>query len=602
MISPQLTTLRPSGKRGWMTSAELQTLAAPPLQTGRSSRTHSIGRPRAVGPVLFVLDEEPTSLDVILSDLIRRFGNDFTVTGEPSPEAALCVLQQMAAANQPVALLLVNEDAAEFLACAHELHPRAKRVLLVDRDYSSTSPAVQAITLGHADYHIVRPWMDDEMMYRAMSEYLSAWTREQEPNFELFRIVAAQGDRRIPLLRDVMTRFSMPFGFYAADGEAGRRLLDDAGLDPSRLPVVIRYDGRVMIDPGLPELARAIGAQVSNNIETCELAIIGAGPAGLTAAVYAASEGLETVMLELAVSGGQAGTSPMIRNYPGFPHGIDGGTLMERTCEQAWLMGAHIVFAQEAVGLERQDDDRIVQLRDGTEVRARAVVIATGVEWRRLGVPRLDALIGAGVFYGAAVSESRAMQNQNVFVIGAGNSAGQTALHLAKYAATVTLLARGENLAKSMSTYLTRAIEAAPNITVRLRTEVIDGGGGDALEYLQLSERASGTVQEVAADALFIMIGGEPHTQWLPSEIARDSGGYVLIGRDILEQPGAHWNAARQPFPLETSMPGVFAAGDVRQGSMTRVASAIGDGATAVRLVHEYLREHQTVREGQEAR
>jgi thioredoxin reductase (NADPH) len=579
-----------------MTSGELRTLAAPPSQTGRSSRTHSIGRPRAVGPVLFVLEEEPTSLDVILSDVIRRFGNDFTVTGEPSPQAALCVLQQMAAANHPVALLLVNQDASEFLARAHELHPRAKRVLLVDRDYSSTSPAVQAITLGHADYHIVRPWMDDELMYRAMSEYLSAWTREQEPNFELFRIVAAPGDRRIPLLRDVMTRFSMPFGFYPVDSQAGQRLLDDAGLDATRLPVVIRYDGRVMIDPGLPELARAIGAQVSNNIETCDLAIIGAGPAGLTAAVYAASEGLETVMLELAVSGGQAGTSPMIRNYPGFPHGIDGGTLMERTCEQAWLMGAHIVFAQEAVGLERQDDDRIVQLRDGTKVRARAVLIATGVKWRRLGVPRLDALIGAGVFYGAAVSESRAMQNQNVFVIGAGNSAGQAALHLAKYAATVTLLARGDNLAKSMSSYLIRAIEATPHITVRLRTEVIDGGGDDALEYLRLADRTNDTVQAVAADALFIMIGGQPHVQWLPSEIARDDGGYVLTGRDVLHEAGARWHASREPLLLETSMLGVFAAGDVRHGSIARVAAAVGDGATAVRLVHEYLREFEAVR------
>ena len=538
--------------------------------------------------MLFVLDGDPTSLDVVLSDLTRRFGNDFTVTGDISPESALSALQRMAATDEPVALFLVDEDAIDFLARAHELHPRAKRVLLVDRDYSSASPAVQAITLGHADYHIVRPWMDDEMMYRAMSEYLFAWTREREPNFELFRIIAAEGDHRIPLLREVMSRFSMPFGFYAVESAAARRLLDEAGLDATRLPVVIRYDGRVMIDPGLPELARAIGAQVSNDIDTCELAIIGAGPAGLTAAVYAASEGLETVMLELAISGGQAGTCPLIRNYPGFPHGIDGGTLMQRTCEQAWLMGAHIVFAQEAVGLERQGDDRIVQLRDGTEVRARAVVIATGVEWRRLGVPRLEALIGTGVFYGAAVSESRAMQNQDVFVIGAGNSAGQAALHLAKYAATVTLLARGENLAKSMSSYLIRAIEATPNITVRLRTEVIDGDGDDALEYLQLAEHANGTVQEVAADALFIMIGGEPHTQWLPSEIARESGGYVLTGRDILQQPGANWTANREPFTLETSMPGVFAAGDVRHGSITRVASAVGDGATAVRLVHEY--------------
>jgi thioredoxin reductase (NADPH) len=563
--------------------------------TVRARPTIGSANGRAVAPVLFVLDDDPTSLDVLLSNLPRRFGNDFTVTGDTSPATALSALKQMAAADQPVALLLVNDAAVDLLQRAHALHPQAKRVLLVDRDYSSTSPAVQAITLGHADYHIVRPWMDDEAMYRAMSEYLSAWTRDREPKFELFRIIAAEGDRSIPLLRDVMTRFSMPFGFYPVESESGRRLLDEAGLDATRLPAVIRYDGRVMIDPGLPELARAIGARVSNDIDTCELAIIGAGPAGLTAAVYAASEGLETVMLELEVSGGQAGHSPLIRNYPGFPHGIGGGALMERTCEQAWLMGAHIVFAQEAVGLERQGDDRIVQLRDGTEVRARAVVIATGVQWRRLGIPQIEALIGAGVFYGAAVSESRAMQNQNVFVVGAGNSAGQAALHLANYAATVTLLARGDTLAASMSSYLVGAIEATPNVTVRLRTEVIDGGGHDALEYLRLAEHAHGSVQEMPADALFIMIGGEPHTQWLPSEIARDGGGYVLTGRDILQRPGAHWSEGREPHLLETSMPGVFAAGDVRHGSIARVAAAVGDGATAVRLVHEYLRNKHAI-------
>ena len=563
--------------------------------TLRARRTIGSANGRAVAPVLFVLDDDPTSLDVLLSDLARRFGNDFTVTGDTSPATALSALEQMAAANEPVALLLVNEDAVDFLQRTRELHPQAKRVLLVDRDYSSMSPAVQAITLGHADYHIVRPWMDDEAMYRAMSEYLAAWTRDREPNFELFRIIAAEGDRRIPLLRDVMTRFGMPFGFYEVDSAAGRRLLDEAGLGASHLPVVIRYDGRVMIDPGLPELARAIGAQVSSDMDTCEVAIVGAGPAGLTAAVYAASEGLETVMPELAVSGGQAGTSPLIRNYPGFPHGIDGGALMARTCEQAWLMGAHIVFAQEAVGLERQGDDRIVHLRDGTEVRARAVVVATGVDWRRLGVSRLESLIGAGVFYGAAMSESRAMQKQNVFVVGAGNSAGQAALHLAKYAATVTLVARGDTLAASMSSYLVGAIEATSNVTVRLRTEVIDGGGHDALEYLRLAEHAHGSVQKMSADALFIMIGGEPHTQWLPSEIARDGNGYVLTGRDILQRPGAHWSEGREPLLLETSMPGVFAAGDVRHGSIARVVAAVGDGATAVRLVHEYLRNKHAI-------
>ena len=310
-----------------------------------------------------------------------------------------------------------------------------------------------------------------------MSEYLSSWTSEQEPNFELFRIVAAEGDSRVLQLRDVMTRFSMPFGFYAVESEAGRRLLAEAGLDATRLPVVIRHDGQVMVDPSLPDLARAIGVSVKNDIDACDVAIVGAGPAGLTAAVYAASEGLDTVLLERWVSGGQAGTSPLIRNYPGFPHGINGGLLMERTCEQAWLMGAHIVFAQQAVALERRGDDRVVRLLDGTELRARAVVIATGIDWRRLGVPRLEALVGSGVFYGAAASESRAMQDQDVFIVGAGNSAGQAALHLAKHARAVTLLVRGDSFAKSMSSYLVRAIESTPNVVVRHRTEVVDGAG-----------------------------------------------------------------------------------------------------------------------------
>jgi thioredoxin reductase (NADPH) len=542
-------------------------------------------------PMIFVVDRDASSLEVLLSDLSRRFGNDFGVRGETLPEAALAALQGMAAADEPVALLLVDDAAPEFLARAHELHPGSKRVLLVDRDYSSTSPAVQAMALGRADYHIVRPWADNESMYRAMSEYLSSWTVEQEPNFEEFRIVAAEGDSRMLQLRDVMTRFSMPFGVYPIESEAGRRLLDQAGLDATRLPVVIRYDGQVMIDPSLPELAGAIGVSIKNDIDTCEVAIVGAGPAGLTAAVYAASEGLETVMLERAISGGQAGTSPLIRNYPGFPHGINGGLLMERTCEQAWLMGAHIVFAQQAVALERRGDDRIVHLFDGTELRARAVVIATGIEWRRLGVPRLEALVGSGVFYGAAVSESRAMHDQDVFIVGAGNSAGQAALDLAKHAHAVTLVVRGDSFAKSMSSYLVRAIESIPNVSVRHGTEVVDGAGNGSLECIKLADRANDTVEETSAAALFIMIGGEPHTQWLPQEITRDAQGYVITDRDLLEQPGVHWEHHREPLTLETSMPGVFAAGDVRHGSIKRVASAVGEGATVVRLLHEHLRE-----------
>ena len=559
-----------------------------------TDRASGTTRRSGLGRVLFVLDHDRRSLDSLLSALSRRFGNDFTVTGDTSPPAALGTLEEMAVAGEPVALLLVDDLASDFLDCAHRLHPSAKRVFLVDRDYRSASPAVQAMALGRIDYHVVRPWADDESLFRTMNEYLASWTREQEPRFEEFRIVAAEGDSRALQLRDVMTRFSMPFGFYPSDSEEGRRLLVEAGLDPTCLPVVIRYDGRVSIDPSLSDLARSIGVNVNNDLDTCEVAIVGAGPAGLTAAVYAASEGLETVLLELAVSGGQAGTSPLIRNYPGFPHGIEGGLLMERTCEQAWLMGAHIVFAQQAVALERLSDERVVRLLDGTEVRARALVIATGIEWRRLGVPRLEALIGAGVFYGAAVSESRAMQGQDVFVVGAANSAGQAALHLAKHARTVTLLVRGDSVAKSMSSYLVSAIESTPNIFIRYRTEVIDAAGQATLESIVLADRANETVEEVSANALFIMIGGEPHTEWLPDEIARDEGGYIITGRGVLEQPELAWELDREPLTLETSMPGVFAAGDVRQDAIKRVASAVGDGATVIRLVlvHEHLRTH----------
>jgi len=523
-------------------------------------------------PVLFVLDRDRSSLDVLLSQLERRYGNEFTVTGDTSPDAALDALRDMAAARQSVALLLVDASASDFIARAHELHPLAKRVLLVDRDYSSTSPAVQAMILGHADYHITRPWPDAEVMYRLMSEYLSSWMREQEPRFEEFRIVAEEGDTGLTRLRDVMTQFSLPFGVYSSESEEGRRLLDQAGLDPTHLPVVIRYDGHVTVEPDLSDLARAIGVNITNDVETADVVIVGAGAAGLTAAVYAASDGLETVLLERSISGGQAAASPLIRNYPGFPHGVDGGLLMGRTCEQAWLMGAHIVFAQQVVALERRGDERVVRLADGTELRARAVVIATGIEWRRLGVPSLEALVGSGVFYGAAATEARAMQGQDVFIVGAGNSAGQAALHLAKHARSVTLLVRGDSLAKSMSSYLIRAIEATPNVIVRHRTEVVDGGGDGSLERITLADRVRGTVEEVSANALFVVIGGDPKTGWLPDEGERDAQGYVITGRD-----------------LETSMPGVFAAGDVRHGSIKRVASAVGDGALSIRSVHQYL-------------
>jgi thioredoxin reductase (NADPH) len=539
-------------------------------------------------PAILVVARESGQVEVLVSDLTRRFGHEFGVVGEASSAAGLQTLRRCAGRDEPIALVLVDNADEELLRCAHELYPQAKRVLLVDRDYTSNSPAVQAMALGRADYHLVQPWADDEMLYGPMTEFLAAWTQEHEPSFELFRIVATAGDARARQLREIMTRFGMPYGTYTVDSADGRRLLEAAGLDGTRLPVVVRHDGLAMVEPDLSDLAGAIGVNVHNDSDSCEVAIIGAGPAGLTAAVYSASEGLDTVLLEEEVSGGQAGTSPLIRNYPGFPHGVNGGVLMERTCEQAWLMGAHIVFAQRAVRLEALGNDRIVHLADGTQLQARVVVLATGINWRRLGVPALEALVGAGVFYGSAVGESRAMQGQDVFIVGAGNSAGQAALHLADHARTVTLLVRGGSLASSMSRYLIGAIESSANIDVRCGIEVVDGHGDTGLEAITLLDKGTDRRVEVPASALFVMIGGDPYTGWLPAEIARDRHGYLFTGRDLVAAQ-ADWDYFREPLALETSMPGVFAAGDVRFGSIKRVASAVGDGATIVRMIHEHL-------------
>jgi len=346
----------------------------------------------------------------------------------------------------------------------------------------------------------------------------------------------------------------------------------------------------VFVDPSDAELAEALGYRTSIGGGSHDLVIAGAGPAGLAAAVYAASEGLDTLVVEPQVVGGQAGTSAMIRNYLGFPRGIGGGDLANRALEQAWLFGANLVLAQRAAGLRADGRRRLVRLSDGTEVAAEAVVVATGVSWRRLGVPRLEALVGAGVFYGAAGSEARAMEGQQVYVVGAGNSAGQAALHLAKYAASVTLVVRGPDLGARMSDYLVQEIDHAPNVTVRLNTQVVDGLGSWRLEGLVLRRCDTGATEEVPAAALFVMIGAEPHTDWLAG-VERDDRGYILTGHDLLGPGGlpAGWPHRRPPLLLETSVPGVFAAGDVRHRSVKRVASAVGEGAVAVQLVHQYL-------------
>jgi thioredoxin reductase (NADPH) len=390
---------------------------------------------------------------------------------------------------------------------------------------------------------------------------------------------------------DLLSRNSIPFGFYPADSEQGRTLLGSVGAGGEQQPVVVLFDGRVLADPSNAALAEALGVSTQPAAITYDVTVVGAGPAGLAAAVYGASEGLRTTILEPQAIGGQAGTSSKIRNYLGFPRGISGAELAQRAYEQAWMLRADFVYGQHAVGLDAAGSNRVVHLGDGSEVASRAVVLATGVSYRRLGVPSLEALTGVGVFYGAAASEAQAMKGQQVYVVGGANSAGQAAVHLARYASRVTMLVRGASLAATMSDYLVQEIQAAPNITIRFGLQVVDGHGDGRLASLTLKDRRSGTTQTVPATALFVLIGAEPHTGWLPAAIQRDRWGFIVTGADLLHdrRPPPQWTLDRPPMPFESSIPGVFAVGDVRHGSVKRVAAAVGEGSVAIRLIHQYL-------------
>lgn len=551
---------------------------------------------RASKPVILAVDDDAEALSGVSRALRARYGADYRVECELSARSAIGRLRELRAGGGEVALVLADEwmpgtSGTEFLARVREVFPAARRSLMVAwGDRAAPASVLRAMSLGRMDYFVNKPWGDhDEGFHRVVSEFLYEWAKDHLPKFEHIRVVGEQWSPRSHELRDLLGRNGISYSFLPSASAAGREILEATGRGPEDLPVVVLFDGQVLENPTNPEIAEACGANPEMESWHFDLVIVGAGPAGLAAAVYAASEGLETLVVEGEAVGGQAGTSSLIRNYLGFPQGVSGAELAGRAAEQAWLFGATFLHMRRATGLRRSGADLAVMLSCGNEVTARAVVIATGASYRRLGIPSLEALRGAGVFYGAAVAEARALAGEEVYVVGAGNSAGQAAMHLSKYAKRVTILARGGSLASSMSAYLVKEIEATYNVTVRVNTRVVDGGGHGRLEHLSL-EGPEG-VETVPAAGLFVLIGAEPHTGWLPEEVKRDSGGYVVTGGDLGRYglPRRRWHIGRLPLHLETSMRGVFAVGDVRSGSVKRVASSVGEGSVAVTMVHEYL-------------
>jgi len=563
-------------------------------------------------PHFVVVSEDAPRLDALAGDLIRRYEPDYQVVCMSSASDALAMLAGLEQAGTEVALLIADEQLAQmsavgFLARAHELHPHAKRILLIRRgDWTPSHLTVRALAQGQIDYYLFGPWSADRrpgtgpgfgfrhhrLLYGAVNEFLAAWEASREPSMPAFLIVGRANSRRAHRLRDVLSRIGVPYQFLNEDSAQGQQLLHEVGMEGADLPVASFYDGTAFADPSPADLLGALGFQTRVSPGACDVVIAGGGPAGMAAAVYAASEGLATTLLD-PMPGGQAGTSPLIRNYPGFPHGVSGDELTVRALEQAWLFGANVVVAR-AVGLSASGPDRIVRLDDGAAVTAKAAIIATGVTWRRLGIPNLETLVGAGVYYGGAAAETRGCEGQDVFVIGAGNSAGQAAISLARYAASVNLVVRGHSMRDSMSQYLITQIGKTGNITVRLATEIIDGGGRGSLETLTLRHRQTGAIDVVPAAVLFVMIGTEPHTDWLEGSVARDNQGFILTGPDLFTSGREHrWPLERPPLLLETSMPGVFAAGDVRLQPSKRVTTAIGEGALAVQLLHQHRQTDQ---------
>ena len=554
-------------------------------------------------PAIVIISRDPNARKRLVRELSRRYGMDYQVEVCDDPAGLEAHLRGLAGAGTPIALVIggvgeLDPDGIDVLGTVRGIDPEAFRVAAVRwGEWETARPTFDAVTLGKIDHWVLRPeQVPDEEFNQSITQFLSEWRNQRTGGFEAVRIIGEQWSVRSQELRETFPRNGIPIGFYDANSERGQEMLSDFEPDQVDLPVVIlRFGGEqpILFNPSNLEIAEAFGlTRPIPAEEVFDLAVVGSGPAGLAAAVYASSEGLQTVVIEREAVGGQAGTSSMIRNYPGFAQGVTGAKLAIEAFQQAWLFGSTFLFMRHVVGLSADSGRYQLQLSDGGVITARTVIIATGATYRRLGVPSLEALLGLGLFYGAGVSEAPAMRGRKVFVIGGANSAGQAAIHLAKWAAQVTVLVRADTLAATMSDYLIREITAAPNIDVRYQVQVVDATGTDHLESLVLEDRPSSHRQSVPADAVFALIGAQPRTDWLGDSVARDQLGFILTGPDLLgEGTGTDgtWSRDRQPMPHETSLPGVFAAGDVRQGSVKRVASAVGEGAVTIPLIHRRL-------------
>jgi thioredoxin reductase (NADPH) len=550
---------------------------------------------RTARTAIVTVDDDPGVSRAVARDLRRHYGEEHRIVRAESGGAALDALKELKLRGDLVAVILADYrmpqmNGIEFLEQAMDIYPAARRVLLTA--YADTGAAIDAINLVDLDHYLLKPWdPPEEKLYPVVDALLDTWLADARQPVPETKVVGHRWSARSSEVREFLARNQVPYIWHSVDEPEGQRLLSAAGVDGLVLPVVITPDGEVLVEPADAELAGRVGLATTPSRDFYDLVVIGAGPAGLGAAVYGASEGLKTVLVERTATGGQAGQSSRIENYLGFPDGVSGAQLTARARRQAIRFGAEVLTARDVVGLEVNGPARSVRFADGSAIDAHTVILATGVSYRQLDAPGVESLTGRGVFYGSTLTEATACAGQEVFIVGGANSAGQAAVYLARHAQSVTLLVRGPSLEKSMSYYLIQQIAGIPAISIRTCTDVVAALGEDHLKGLTLRDSAAGTTQDVEAQYLFVFIGAAPLTDWLDGVVARDARGFVLSGPDLSAEgkPPRGWPLDRAPYHLETSVPGVFVAGDARAESAKRVASAVGEGAMAVMLVHRYL-------------